>query len=124
MSQALASGRELIARTARWPQAAALDRVVVVVGSCVLVAGVAAAGGGYFPTSWGWTALALFWVAAIALLLRSAVCVGRLELAFVGALTVFASWIWLSATWSETRPGSFLEGQRVLVYVGAVVVGV
>jgi hypothetical protein len=124
MSQALATGRELIARTVRVPEIAALDGVAVGAGSCVLVGGVSAAAGGYFPTSWGWTALALFWVAAISLLVRSSVEVGPFELVFVGALTLFAAWVWLSTTWSSTAPSSFLEGQRVLVYVAAASVAV
>jgi hypothetical protein len=119
MSQALVSGRELIARGVRLPMVASFDAAVVGAGACLLVAGVGAADGGYFPTSWGWTALALFWALAITVVLRSAVAPGRFELAFLGALTLFAAWTWLSATWSEAAPEAFFEGQRVLVYLGA-----
>jgi len=42
-------------------------QVLAVVGIAALVVGFAAAGGGYFPTVWGWTALALMGVAALAL---------------------------------------------------------
>jgi O-Antigen ligase len=119
MSQALVNRRELIARGARLPNVALVDPAIVAVGACLLVTGVGAAAGGYFPTSWGWTALALLWALAIALLLRGSIAIGRLDGAFVGALAVFGGWIWLSTTWSESTPRSFYEGQRVLVYVAA-----
>ncbi len=101
----------------RLPAAEAMETLIVGVGSCVLVAGVSAAAGGYFPTAWGWTALALFWVTALALLLGSTAEIGPPELLLVGALTAFAGWVWLSTIWSRSAPQSFLEGQRVLVYV-------
>jgi hypothetical protein len=115
MSQALLSERATFAR--RLPKAMAFDAAAAAVGSCLLIGGVAAAAGGYFPTSWGWTALALLWVAGLAVLLRTTVEVGIPELVFFGSLTLFAGWIWLATTWSESAPRSFLEGERVLVYV-------
>src|SRR5919201_5134957 len=115
MSQALLSERAPFAR--RLASASALDSGVAAIGAAVAVGGIAAAAGGYFPTSWGWTALALLWLTALALLLRGAVEVGVPELVFFGALTLFAGWIWLGTTWSESAPASFLEGQRVIVYV-------
>lgn len=48
------------------------------VGIAALVAGFAAAGGGYFPTAWGWTALGLMWVAALALVPCTRFCHTRL----------------------------------------------
>src|SRR5581483_7957513 len=48
------------------------------------VGGIAAASGGYFPTSWGWAALAFAWVAAITVLLRADTDVGLLDLGFFG----------------------------------------
>jgi len=115
MSQALLSERTALAR--RLPTAAALDPWLAGVGSCLLIGGVAAASGGYFPTSWGWTSLAVLWVAALAVLLRGGVEIGVPEVIFFGSLMLFAGWIWLATTWSEDVPGSFLEGQRALVYV-------
>jgi O-antigen ligase len=91
---------------------------VTAVGAGLAVTGVAAAAGGYFPTSWGWTALAFLWVTALALALGRTVELGISDLVFFGALTLFAGWIWLGTTWSESQPSSFLEGQRVLVFVG------
>jgi hypothetical protein len=118
MAEALSSGSAApVVR--RLPKAGAAETLIVGVGSCALVAGVSAAAGGYFPTAWGWTALALFWVTALALLLRGAVEIGPPELVLLGALTLFGGWVWLSTTWSRSSPQSFLEGQRVLVYVAA-----
>jgi hypothetical protein len=115
MSEALLSEHAPSGRRVRGTDA--VDSAGPAVGAGLLICGVAAASGGYFPTSWGWTALALLWVTAIALLLRGTVELGTPELAFLGALTLFAAWIWLATTWSASGPGSFLEGQRVLVYV-------
>jgi hypothetical protein len=79
------------------------------------VGGIAAASGGYFPTSWGWAALAFAWVAAITVLLRAETDVGWLDFGFFGLLALFVGWIWLSATWSQSAPSSILEGERGLV---------
>jgi hypothetical protein len=85
-------------------------------GVAVLVP-LAARDGGYWPTTWGWTALALFWVAALALLLRLEVRLARLELVLIGALLALFGWVVSSSLWgsSTTRPA--LEGERLLVYV-------
>jgi hypothetical protein len=48
-------------------------QVLAFVGIAALVVGFAAAGGGYFPTAWGWTSLGLMWVAALALMLAPAI---------------------------------------------------
>jgi hypothetical protein len=120
VSQALLSDRAAFSR--RLPKAAAFDAAVVAAGSGLLIGGVGAASGGYFATSWGWTAVALFWALALALLLRNTVEIGVAEVVFFGALVFFAGWIWLGTTWSESTPRSFLEGERVLVYVAAAAV--
>jgi hypothetical protein len=115
MSQALLSERAPFAR--RLTSASALDSGVAAIGATVAVGGIGAAAGGYFPTSWGWTALALLWVTALALILRETVELGIPDLVFFGSLTFFAGWVWLATTWSESAPSSVLEGERVLVYV-------
>jgi hypothetical protein len=120
VSQALLSGRAAFAR--RLPRVVAFDAAVAAAGSGLLIGGVGAASGGYFATSWGWTAVALFWALALVLLLRNTVEIGVAEGVFFGALVVFAGWIWLGTTWSQSAPRSFLEGERVLVYVAAVAV--
>src|SRR5947207_12976438 len=85
-----------------------------------LAAGIGAAlafdDGGYFPPAWGWSALALFWIAALALFLRDRFSVGRLELAMLGSFAAFAAWVALSSTCSSSMERSILEVQRVLIY--------
>lgn len=87
--------------------------------AAVTVASLAASGGGYFPTSWGWAALALAWVAALALL------IGRphlspLEVATVAALILYVVWIAVSTAWSQSNANTVLEIERGLVYPAGV----
>jgi len=84
------------------------------------VVGLAAAQGGYFPTSWGWASVPLLWAVAIALIIRSEVRLNTYERVFVAALAAFAGWIALSAVWSPALGQSVLETERVLVYLAAV----
>src|SRR3954470_2300932 len=114
MSQVLFSERAALARGFSKVD---FDAAAVASGSGLLVAGASAASGGYFPTSWGWTALVLLWSIAIVLLLRRSIEISVTEVLFLGALILFAGWIWLATRWSLSAPSSFLEGQRVLVYV-------
>jgi hypothetical protein len=80
------------------------------------VAALAADSGGFDATSWGWSAVAMFFVAALALALggrRPA----RLEWAFPAALAALAAWVWLSLAWSSDFAQTVQEGERMLVYV-------
>jgi cytochrome c-type biogenesis protein CcmH/NrfG len=91
-----------------------------------LVTGIVAADhGGYWPTAWGWTAIALAWIGAVALVMRVG-RVGGLEVTFVGALGALTAWTGLSAAWTSSTTQTVLTVERSLVYVaGAVaVVGV
>lgn len=102
-------------------EAAALRRLVPADGfafalTSITIVWLAASQGGYFPTSWGWAALALAWVAGLGLLLRQTRLGGR-EAAAVGALLLFVGWIALSTMWSQSIPGTVLEVERALVYV-------
>jgi len=106
---------------ARPRDAAALRRLAPADGfafalTSITIAWLAASRGGYFPTSWGWAALALAWMAALGLLLRQTRLGGR-EAAAVGALLLFVGWIALSTMWSQSTPGTVLEVERALVYV-------
>ncbi|MGH3070683.1 MAG: O-antigen ligase family protein, partial [Gaiellaceae bacterium] len=79
------------------------------------VFGLAADGGGYDATSWGWATIALAWVAAASLVFGSDRRLSRLELvalAALGALVVLAA---LSTLWSSSLPLSVLDAQRLLV---------
>src|SRR2546425_1711154 len=68
--------------------------------SLALVAGTGFAGGGYFPSSWGWPALAAAWAAGLALLADDAVSLGRLGAAAAALLAALAAWTAIGAIWS------------------------
>jgi hypothetical protein len=75
--------------------------------------------GGFFPDSWGWMALALLWLAGIAVLMRPRIALSRLERASVAALVLLAGWTGISAAWSLDASLSLLGAQRALVYAAA-----
>ena len=60
----------------------------------------AAGNGGYFPPAWGWSAAALLWAAAIAVLVRQDVDVTAAEAVTVSAFGLLTVWMLISATWS------------------------
>jgi hypothetical protein len=84
------------------------------------VLGLAAAQGGYFPTSWGWASVPLLWAVAIALIVREHVRLSTSERFLIAALAALAGWIALSSAWSVAPAQTVLELERVLVYVAAV----
>ena len=75
----------------------------------------AAANGGYWPTAWSWSSLALLWIAGLALVLRGP-ALGRLEIATLGALLGLLAWIAASTLWSSNVGQTVSEVERVLVY--------
>jgi len=88
---------------------AALTRLPVVV-LMLVPAAAAAANGGYFASSWGWTAIVLGWLLALAVGGRS--LPGRL---MVAAFALFVAWTWFSSFWSPDPTVSILQGQQLLV---------
>jgi len=80
---------------------------------------VAFADGGYFSETWGWTTAAFALLAAITLLVRDRIELGRLDVWVVGALTAFVTWVALSAAWSSVPDASIAEARRGLVYLAA-----
>jgi hypothetical protein len=96
-----------------WPLLAA-------VAAFAPVFGLAAAQGGYFPSSWGWVSVPLLWAVAVALIAREHVQLSTSERLFLGALTALAGWIALSSAWSVAPAQSVLELERALVYVSVV----
>jgi hypothetical protein len=84
------------------------------------VFGLAAAQGGYFPSSWGWASVPLLWTVAIVVIVRTRVVLSPVERAFLVLLGALTVWIALSAAWSVAGNESVLEFERALVYVGAV----
>jgi len=96
-----------------------LGSLAVGVTAAVGMVALAAADGGYFPSSWGWTALVAFWVAAAWLLLgRVQLENGTLGIVFLGAVTGLAAWTWLSLLWTENTVQTALEGFRLIAYLG------
>jgi hypothetical protein len=86
----------------------------------LLVAPVAADQGGYWPTAWGWAALALLFVAMLALVLGTERLPTRIELAFGGLLAALFVWVLLSSLWAASSTQPVRESQRALVYAAAV----
>ncbi len=73
--------------------------------------------GGYFPTSFGWSALGLLGVALVWLLAGGVTDAGRRDVLFLAALLAFTAWVGLSITWSIDPAQSVLELERGLVVV-------
>jgi O-antigen ligase len=94
------------------------------VGAAVAVAlpltVIAARNGAYFPTSWGWAALALGWALLLVAVLVRELAVTRTAVLFVASIGALAAWTLLSTTWSDASSSSALEAERALVYVIAV----
>src|SRR6266576_237049 len=82
------------------------------------VAALAADAGGFDPTSWGWSAIALLLVLAASLLL-GARRLSLLEWALPAALASLTAWSWLSLLWSSDVTQTVLEGERMLLYLAA-----
>ena len=76
--------------------------------------------GGYWPTAWGWTSLALAWLGLIGLVLRAG-RISRLELAFAGLLAAFVGWTGLSTLWTSSTTQTALKTEQALVYVLAAI---
>jgi hypothetical protein len=81
------------------------------------VGALAFANGGYGSISWGWSALALLWVAGLALLLRVDPRISALELTALFGLAGVLAWTLLSNIWTFSATRTMLEGQRTVVYV-------
>lgn len=77
-----------------------------------ILVGAAVANGGYFPSSWGWIALASLWVAALAS--GRAMLAHRGTTLMVGSLGAFVAWTWAGAAWG-TPTLAAREGESVLV---------
>jgi hypothetical protein len=108
-----------------WDSAAlvpALTAAVPAVLAFVAATAVSAANGGYFPTEWGWSAIALLLVAGTGIVVRSRLPLGRLEWTMLGALAAFTGWVALSITWSTSSAQPVLETERDVVYVATVAV--
>jgi O-Antigen ligase len=73
--------------------------------------------GGYFPTEWGWPALAFVLVVLLALLLSDGVELGRREVVVMSALAAFLVWTLVSIVWSVSATEPVRSAELLLVYV-------
>ena len=120
MSRSDLLGRD---RSVAWESAAlvpALTAALPAVLAFVAATAMSAANGGYFPTEWGWSAIALLLVAGTAVVVRARLSLSLLEWTMLGALAGFAGWVALSITWSTSSAQPVLEAERDIVYVAAV----
>lgn len=85
-----------------------------------IVCALASAQGGYFPTSWGWASTSLFLALGVWAISSGRSEVGRWDVAFAGALSLFVGWIGLSIAWSQVPASSVLELERALVPLSCV----
>jgi len=96
-----------------------LGRAALAVAVGLGLAAISFGNGGYFPTAWGWGALAVLTVVAAYLVVGEATRPSLLALVSLGALAAFAAWTWLALLWTENTAATVLEGQRLLLYAGA-----
>jgi hypothetical protein len=69
-------------------------------GVCLLVSvALVSAQGGYFPPSWGWSALIVLGSVAFAGFAATETDGGWTDVVFAGALVALAAWIGLSIAW-------------------------
>ncbi|MGN6797548.1 MAG: O-antigen ligase family protein [Gaiellaceae bacterium] len=110
--------------TAAWTRLAAvrtdLTTPAAVAFSTIATAAVAADHGGYWPTSWGWTTLAVSAAALVALVL-GAERPGALELTWLGGVLLICAWTAASMAWTTSKTQTTLEVERSLVYAGIAV---
>jgi O-Antigen ligase len=97
-----------------WGRAAALALPLVA------VVGVAAANGGFNPSSFGWTTLAFAWAVIVAVALTGPAW-GKLDLAWIGAALAVCLYTFVSTAWSGSAAVAVNSGQRSLEYLTAVV---
>jgi hypothetical protein len=98
-----------------WFSRSILEVVVVF----VVVVGLALSNGGFFPHAWTISAVGLFCLVALSLLLGEAFELGRLDYAWLALLVALTGWTALSLIWSADASVSLLELRRGLVYVAA-----
>jgi hypothetical protein len=101
------------------PRALVTESAVYLVplGLFVSVIAVAAPNGSYFPSSWGWAALAFLWAAAIGLAVRTRIALSTLEIVYLGLLAFVLVWTAASLLWSPTTTQTMYEIERTVVYV-------
>ena len=96
-----------------------LGRAALAVAVGLGLAAIGFANGGYFPTAWGWGALVVLTVVAAYLVVGEATRPSRLAMVSLTALAAFGAWTWLALLWTHNTAATVLEGQRLLLYAGA-----
>jgi O-antigen ligase len=99
---------------------AALDHVPATLVAFAAILVLASNDGGYFPPEWGWSAVGLAWVAALALVIGRRAALGARDVAFLGIVAAVAVWTGISAIWAAAVQAPVLEVERTLVYVALV----
>ena len=94
-------------------------KAVVVLSPLVAIAGVAAAHGGYFATSFGWTTLAFAWFAVVVVML-GAPRWGIFDRLWVVAGAGLCLYTFVSAEWAGSIDAAIQGAERTLVYVTGV----
>src|SRR6266566_2934401 len=100
------------------PRSAAVTKVTPAVFTTAAVVAIVASQGGYFPTSWGWSALALLAVFCTWAIAAGETDAGGFDAAFLLALVLLTAWVGLSIVWSRDPAQSVLELERSLVLLG------
>src|SRR5919112_5220446 len=77
------------------------------------------AGGGYFPSWWGWFTFAPLVVVAVVLATRRG-AISRDEALFVAGLALFVVWTAFALLWTKSVPRTVNEVERDAIYVAAV----
>jgi hypothetical protein len=101
---------------ARHEQAGTLgDRLLPAAATAGAVVLIVRDQGGYFPPSWGWSALALAGAVVTWLVVSGRTDAGHYDVAFLFALLALTVWVGLSIAWSVDPAQSVLELERGLV---------
>jgi hypothetical protein len=96
-----------------------LGRAALAVAVGLGLAAIGFANGGYFPTAWGWGALVVLTVVAAYLVVGEPTRPSMLAMVSLAALAAFGAWTWLALLWTDNTAATVLEGQRLLLYAGA-----
>jgi O-antigen ligase len=78
-----------------------------------------AANGGYFETSWGWAAVGLLWLTAVAVILEPPLAPAATQAVFVLGLASLFAWTLASVLWAPAADEPVREAERLLVYLAA-----
>jgi hypothetical protein len=84
------------------------------------IVGLAAAHGGYFPTSWGLSATLLLWVTGLWLVVSGRTDAGKLDALYLGLLGALTAWMGLSIAWSIVPAETVLQLERNVVLLAGV----